>query len=146
MTASSDRITEISVASSPDYLPRLRKVIACIAASAGMDSQEIQDTKLALNEACANAIRHGSPEGENNIIQIRLRRIDRSVITEVTDEGSGFDPTQLPMRDPNRPGGLGIPLMRALSDSVEFSKNGHGMTVRMVKQARNGHKRRSSRV
>lgn len=146
MSAGSDPVTEIKVASSPNYLPHLRKIIACIAASAGMDTQEIQDAKLALNEACANAIRHGSPKGDDNFIHIRLSRHDRSVITEVTDEGSGFDPADVAVRDPARPGGLGIPLMKALSDRVEFEQNGKGMTVRLTKQARNGHKRRSRRV
>jgi serine/threonine-protein kinase RsbW len=136
MAVGQNKLTEISLPSSAEYLPHLRKIISCFAASVGMGSQEIQDAKLAFNEACSNAIRHGSPMGEENSINIRLLTNSQYIVTEVTDEGTGFDPLSLPPKDVSTPGGLGIPLMKALSDNVEFEKNGHGMTVRMVKKAK----------
>ena len=131
--------TELSITidSRPDHLSRLRTVIGCLAAKLGMTSEEIQDTKLAVTEACANAIRHGSPDGEDSTVQIKLVANPSGILAEVTDQGTGFDVESLVIPTPGqRPGGLGIPLMRTLSDRVEFLHNTRGMTVRLFKRAR----------
>ncbi len=55
------------------------------------------------------------------------------------DRGHGFDPADLPdhppVTDPDRlkfERGLGIPLIRALVDEVEFSPTADGTSVRLV--------------
>lgn len=107
-----------------------------------MSSQEAQDTKLAITEACANAIRHGSPAGANSGVTIRLVARAGGMVAEVTDSGDGFDVDLIPPPAPaERPGGLGIPLMKALADRVEFFRNAKGMTVRLVKMVRGGVRR-----
>lgn len=146
MAVGYNKITEISLPSSAEYLPHLRRIISCLAASVGMGSQEVQDAKLAFNEACSNAIRHGSPQGENNFINIRFITNSQWIMTEITDEGAGFDPSTLPPKDTSTPGGLGIPLMKALTDNVEFEKNGRGMTVRLTKRAKDKRSRRTRRA
>lgn len=129
-------VTEVKIASVANYLPRLRRIIACFAQSLGMTEQEEHDTKLAVTEAFANAIIHGSPDGASNSVMLRLYASDQTIVAEITDEGSGFNPGDLISRDKLEPGGLGIPLMHALTDDVEFERNGHGMTVRLRKNVR----------
>ena len=125
----------IRIDSRPDHLPRLRTIVGCLAADLGMTSQETHDTNLALTEACANAIRHGSPHGAESGVLIRIVSDHHAMIVEVTDEGGGFDVNQLSHHEPlEKPGGLGIPLMRALADEVQFLKAQKGMTVRLVKK------------
>ncbi|MDO8683322.1 MAG: ATP-binding protein [Armatimonadota bacterium] len=127
----------ISIDSRPEYLPRLRTVIGCLAENMGMSTQEMQDTKLAITEACANAIRHGSPDGEQNAVVIKLVTSSRGFVAEVTDQGAGFDAdTLVPNTILEKPGGLGIPLMRAMADRVEFLRNAKGMTVRLLKKVK----------
>ena len=101
-----------------------------------MSEQEQHDTKLAVTEAFSNAVRHGSPNGGANSITLRFYTSDGVMVTEITDEGSGFDPSALKPRDMYQPGGMGIPLMRTLTDDVEFERGGRGMTVRLRKHAR----------
>lgn len=129
-------MTEVRFNSCPDYLPRLRRILGCIAKSIGLSEQEEHDTKLALTEAVANAIRHGSPNGSDCKVSLRLYKDAHSVVAEVTDEGKGFDPGAIPPREQYQAGGMGIPLMQTLTDGVEFEKNGRGMTVRFRKEAR----------
>ena len=57
----------------------------------------------------------------------------------IEDRGTGFDPSQLPehppVTDPDRLNferGLGIPLIRALVDDVEFSSSPEGTAVKLV--------------
>lgn len=135
-------VTEVSIKSNPDYLSRLRRIIGCLADCAGMDAKEVHDAKLAVTEACANAIRHGSPQGLEDKVSIKISQMAGTVITEVTDHGSGFNPDEIRPRPIAQPGGLGIPLMKALTDEIEFLKNGKGMTVRLVKRARSPRRRR----
>jgi len=132
----SDTITEVSMPSNPNYLGRLRRIIGCLADCAGMDAKEVHDAKLALTEACANAIRHGSPRGEHDRVTVRFSSALGTVVAEVSDHGEGFDPAALTARHSSELGGLGIPLMEALTDEVEFLRNGGGMTVRLVKRAK----------
>jgi serine/threonine-protein kinase RsbW len=125
----------ITIDSRPEHLPRLRTVVGCLAADLGMSTQETQDTKLAITEACANAIRHGSADSSDGSVFIRLVAGRGGMMAEVTDHGSGFDVDSLTMPAPaERVGGLGIPLMRALADRVEFLRSATGMTVRLVKR------------
>ncbi|MDO8588725.1 MAG: ATP-binding protein [Armatimonadota bacterium] len=127
----------ISIDSRPEHLPRLRTVVGCLAADLGMSSEEAQDTKLAITEACANAIRHGSPDGAGSGVTIKLVAGRGGMLAEVTDHGDGFDVNAITVPAPaERAGGMGIPLMRALSDRVEFLRNAKGMTVRLVKKVK----------
>jgi serine/threonine-protein kinase RsbW len=135
-------ITEVSIPSNPDYLARLRRIIGCLADCAGMDSKEIHDAKLAITEACANAIRHGSPQGQQDKVTIKISAALGTVVTEVTDHGSGFEHKEAGHKSEVNTSGLGIPLMKALTDEVEFLQDVKGMTVRLVKRAKMPSRRR----
>lgn len=91
--------------------------------------------KLALEEAITNAFRHGNKCDPAKHILVKYRVTPESVEIEVSDEGEGFCPEEVP--DPTQPGfidrphGRGIMLMKAYLDEVEFG--GAGNCVRMVK-------------
>jgi len=136
MPDSPGAVTEVSIHSNPYYLDRIRRITGCLAGCVGMSVSEIDDAKLALSEACANAIRHGSPQGQSDRVIVRFSSAGGALIAEVADRGGGFDPDDLPGRSSAEPGGLGIPLMRALTDELEFLRNSKGMVVRLVKRAR----------
>jgi serine/threonine-protein kinase RsbW len=139
-------ITEVSIRSNADYLERIRRIIGCVADQVGLDHKESYDTKLAVTEACANAIRHGSPDPQSDRITIRLSSNSGTFVAEVTDRGVGFDAAALRVPDAPQPGGYGIPLMKALTDEVEFLQNSDGTTVRLVKRARRPLRPRSRRA
>ncbi|MDX1630412.1 MAG: ATP-binding protein [Thermoanaerobaculia bacterium] len=78
---------------------------------------------LAVREAIANAVKHGSREEEERI-RVEATVEDGEVIVRVRDKGPGFDPDELsdPLAPENllRPSGRGIFYMRKLMDDVEF--------------------------
>lgn len=92
--------------------------------------------RLALDEALNNAISHGNDRDPTKKVTIRYHIEAEEVRIAVTDEGPGFDPTDVP--DPTldefleRPHGRGIMLMRAYMTDVHFADGGR--TVTMVKQ------------
>ena len=137
---------ELEVPASNEYLAVARTVTATLAAVASsLPDSRIDDLRLAVTEACANAIdaERRKPPEQRVPIRLRLEVGDGRVSVEVHDEGGGFDPDALTTHPPpNRPErlaferGLGIPLMRALADDVEFRPDGHGTTVHLVITAR----------
>lgn len=133
---------DLDVPARNDYLSLVRSVMAAVAAAGSkLPDSRVEDLRLAVTEACANAIdaERRKPEGTRLPIHLHLELDAEWVIVEVHDEGGGFDPDEVPEHPPvTQPDrlrferGLGIPLMRALSDHVEFRAEGGGTTVRLV--------------
>ena len=105
---------------------------------AGWPSDEDYLLVTALREAVANAIRHGNRQDPKLLVRLEYAVHDSTVTICVEDEGSGFDPQDVP--DPTapenllRPNGRGIFYMRQFMNRVDFSTApGGGTTVVMVK-------------
>jgi serine/threonine-protein kinase RsbW len=107
--------------------------------------KDIFSIKLALEEALVNAIKHGNQMDRSKKVRIVYRvRPDRFEIA-ITDEGPGFDPSDVP--DPTafenleRPCGRGLMLMRHYMNEVEYTNGGNCVTMcKIFKNAANGKK------
>ncbi|MEO7715040.1 MAG: ATP-binding protein [Capsulimonas sp.] len=94
--------------------------------------------ELAIGEACANAVEHGSPQGEENFFVLRclIAVQTHQLIFEVLDEGTEFslkENTPEKMPDLTAEGGRGLFLIRSIMDNVALEASGDGLTVRMIK-------------
>ncbi len=134
---------EVPIPCEPRFLSVVRLTVAGAAARAGLGVAEIDDVKVAVSEACTNAIEHAFPPAEGKAcpaIRIRMTARDGELRLEVEDEGSGFDPKHLPRVDLEQrvpeEGGLGVYLMRQLMDEVKIeSAPGSGTKITMVKRS-----------
>lgn len=133
MSVGVDTITEVSLRSSADYLPRIRTIVACLADSVGMDQQETDDAASILTEACSNAMSSDSPRSADDRVVITLKASHDGITADVTDCGGK---SELPPETAGGSACLGITLMRILADSVQFIKHRTGLTVRMTKRAK----------
>ncbi len=92
--------------------------------------------RLAVEEALANAIKHGNRLDPEKTVTVRFSIEPEKVQLIVTDQGMGFDPAAVP--DPTTdehledPSGRGITLMHAYMDEVVY--NSRGNEVRMLKR------------
>lgn len=104
-----------------------------IAVRLGFNEEKVQDVKVAVGEACSNAIEHGvSRRGIDITYETSL---DFLKVT-VRDYGPGFEYKEgtLPA-DPLSERGRGLFLMKALTDEVVFhSKLGEGTMVALLKK------------
>ncbi|MDF1541591.1 MAG: anti-sigma factor antagonist [Anaerosomatales bacterium] len=92
------------------------------------------DIKVAVGEALANAVRHGSPTDGQAAIHIAVTAYPDRVVLQVTDSGSGFDGDHVCSDDLYAVGGRGVMFMRALMDQVCFApREGGGTEVTLVK-------------
>ena len=94
-----------------------------------MDRDRVEDFLTAVDEAVANAIRHGSPRRERDVVRVRCLPLPSGVRVEIQDQGKGFVVPRSPvMPGPEATGGRGLPLMCALADKVEVRSSGRVTT------------------
>jgi anti-sigma regulatory factor (Ser/Thr protein kinase) len=134
-------VIELGIPARAEHLALVRLVVTSLAESvAGLDTGRQDDLRLAVSEACANAVEAYGRQGRPGApITLRLAARPGTMEVEIHDEAGGFDPDGLvphpPVEAPERlhhERGLGVPLMRTLADEVEFRTEGGGTTVRLV--------------
>ena len=133
-------IIELEIPARAEFVALARLVVSAMAASdSNLGDERVDDLKLAVSEACTNAIEAHDAAGSAERVVVRCKAGSGALEVCVEDRGQGFDPAQLPdhppVTDPDRlkfERGLGIPLIKALVDEVEFSPTDRGTSVRLV--------------
>ncbi|WP_019123953.1 anti-sigma B factor RsbW [Brevibacillus massiliensis] len=133
---------ELTFPARTDYIGVARLMVSGVANRLGFSYEDIEDIKLAVAEACTNAVRHAYQE--EHIGQVLIQCLVRQDCLEiiVADQGSSFDlegmKAKLGPIDKHRDiadlteGGLGLYLIHSLMDKVEISEN-QGVVVAMTK-------------
>ena len=122
----------------PENLALTRLALSGVAANAGASREVIADLKLAVTEACTNVIQHayGDADGAGTIV-VRYTGEPGMVSIEVEDSGQGFEITT-PSPDTTEQNGagngMGLMIIRVLTDELEISDTGSGMRLRFVKR------------
>lgn len=128
------RITESVILADLDLIISLRDLAITAAVDAGLGAEAVNDVRVAATEALANAFQHGSPEPGKSKITLRCLSCPKALVVEVLDEGPGVTEEQVvSICKSQSKGGLGMRLMLAAMDDVEFSRNERGSRVRMLK-------------
>lgn len=131
---------ELEIPARPELLSLARLVITGAATIEPTFSDDrIEDLRIAVSEACTNAIEAHVSSGADDRITIRCDLAEDRIEVLVTDRGAGFDPDEvMAAPDAEHPdrltheSGLGIPLMRVLVDETEFRASPDGTVVRLV--------------
>lgn len=96
--------------------------------SKGMPADATFLVGLAFEELVTNCIKHGFDDDDEHLIEIVLSVSDQTLTILVIDDGRAFDASRAPRPDlsqelEDRPvGGLGIHLLRELSDSMSYER------------------------
>lgn len=125
------------VASDQSAPRRVRQFVRDLAQSYPFSQDDLERIETAVGEAVLNAVRHGSPLGPENQVTVHSSCNESGLIIDVSDEGKGFNPEEVPKPDPYQlqSSGYGIALMRGMMDEVTFSRNEKGgTTVRLFKR------------
>jgi len=122
----------MEISTNPDYVGIIRLATSGVANKVGFSVDEIEDIKVAVSEACTNAIRHS--EVNNFLIEFKL--LQNGLCIEIKDQGKGYDIDSIEAVDLSNPkeGGLGIYIIKTLMDEVEIdSRDGKGTIIKMTK-------------
>ena len=132
-----DLSLQLSVPSRPEYIAVVRLVVASLAtARRAFTDERIDDLKLAVSEACTNAIEANIEAGQDAPVVVSCWEAPERLAVCISDSGPGFDPSRLPSHPPvtdperlNFERGLGIPLIQSLVDDVRFESGPDGTSV-----------------
>jgi len=115
----------------------VRDALDSLAVANAIPNASTARLQIVLDELISNAIKHGAsemrPTGGEAKIEVAMLVEDSVFTLCLTDDGPGFDPTQLVYQtDTSRPriGGRGLDMVRALTDSMSYLRvNGKNQTI-----------------
>src|SRR5438132_1713353 len=108
-------------------LPPFRSRIREFLNQAGWSEKQTGEWTLVLDEALTNVIRHAYA-GKSGEIKVEVNDSESQTEFVIEDCGSPFDPTKMPQPKlpKETPGGLGVYLIRSLTDRFEYDTSFRG--------------------
>jgi serine/threonine-protein kinase RsbW len=130
-------VVALSIPAKAEYIALCRLALTGLAQVRRFEPETLADLKLALTEACSNSIRHAYDEGGAGSVDIRYELDGQRLAVEVADEGGGFEPdaSNGSIRALDE-GGLGIAIIRAVTDELAIESHERGSRLRFVKYLR----------
>jgi serine/threonine-protein kinase RsbW len=120
-------------------LAHVRQFVRDFATRAGADPLATSDLVQAVDESVTNSIVHGY-RGAPGSIEVEVDRDRTSLVVRLRDQAPPFDPTSVPPPDINAPlekqrlGGLGIVLVREMTDAISYRHTTSGNELTLTKQ------------
>ena len=132
------RVIEISLPMIPDMELTAGQTAAAVAEFMGLSAAKVEEVRLALIEACINAIEHSNSKDRSLHISISM---DDNLVILIQDFGDGFEADSMrdelrarASRDTLLKRGWGLKLMEEMMDEVDVQSGKKGTTIRMMKK------------
>ena len=122
-----------SLPSNSESMCRVQDDVAQLLEELEFSKRDCFSVRLALEEALANAVKHGNHRDESKQLEVRCQASSEHVEIEICDEGEGFTHKQVP--SPTDAEGLfnangrGLALMERFMDRIEFRSNGSSVLM-----------------
>jgi anti-sigma regulatory factor (Ser/Thr protein kinase) len=117
----------LTVRSDPQLLASIRGLVRGWVESWDFPNTAAQQVVLAIDEACANAIRHAYGGRKDGSVELTLHAESDFLEFQVSDQGvpcpaecAERRPLETPDSEDLQPGGLGVQLMYEVFDDVQF--------------------------
>jgi serine/threonine-protein kinase RsbW len=130
-------VVELRVPCKAEWVALVRLSVAAVASRLNFSIDEIEDIKIAVAEACTNAIQHAK---DCPFIEIKCEAIPGGLRIGVRDYGRGTRADAIRSREleDERVGGLGVFLIRSLMDDTHYDVHpDDGTHLVMVKKLSN---------
>ena len=128
----------VTIPADPTAIPIVTDGVVEVLEGKHWPEEDVRAVQLALQEALANAIRHGCGGDGSKHVQCSVSCEESGdVVMVVRDPGPGFDPSAIadPLDATNllKPSGRGIFLINELMDEVRFADGGREVQMRKKK-------------
>jgi serine/threonine-protein kinase RsbW len=102
----------------------------------GLGTDQIDEIKIALIEACINSFEHS--QSQDGRVGINFEISPDQLSIQISDEGQGFDLDKVRTevrnrRERNDKRGWGLQIMQELMDEVSIASGDSGTTITMIK-------------
>ena len=137
MSDQPDQDVDLSIPMVPDMELAATAVADSFGTFMGLDSDKVEEVKIALVEACINSFEHS--ESKERRIDVNFSIDDVGLVVSINDGGSGFDleEAKAKIAEKRNEGigdrGWGLTLIHELMDEVKIVTTDKGTLVRMVK-------------
>lgn len=132
---------QLEILSDPRLLQPVRGLVRGYLRALGYADDRVHEVVLAVDEACANAMRHSYEGRPDGVVKLTLRSNGAWTELELEDAGvpaPAEKTTRRALEPPTietaRPGGLGVQLMYEVFDEVNFrpgEERGNCVTMRL---------------
>jgi serine/threonine-protein kinase RsbW len=128
-------VVALTIPAKAEYIVLCRLALSGLARARSLEPAVVADLKLALTEACSNAVRHAYNEQRSGDVEVRYELKADRLSVEVVDEGIGFDPETAVAAAGGEleEGGLGISIIRAIVDELDINSTRSGSSLRFTK-------------
>lgn len=133
-----ESVVSLTFPARADYLLLARLALSGVVRHLRLEEEQLADLKLAVTEACGNAVRHAYEEGDGDgPVGVAFVVSDDRLVMIVEDQGEGIDgdvasaePAEAPLES-----GMGMTIIRTIVDELEVvpGADGRGTLVRMTK-------------
>jgi serine/threonine-protein kinase RsbW len=126
----------LEIESDPNNLITVEEFINYFAKDLKLDDDKLSALLLAVTEATTNAMLHGNSGDKTKLVKIKAKVIDGQLNVIVKDEGTGFQPEDVP--DPTDPenllkdSGRGLYLMRIYMDDLKYNITPEGTETILI--------------
>ena len=131
-------VTELRLPSRLGFEKVAMSAAASVAELMGFSPGRVDDLKTAVAEACINAIEHGNRFNELLVVVVSLSMLDDSLEVSIRDRGAGVKghvhapDIDCKVQGEETPRGMGMFLIQALVDEVEYVSEQTGGCVKLV--------------
>jgi serine/threonine-protein kinase RsbW len=130
-----ESVVRLTFPAKADYLLLARLALSGVVRHLRLEEEQVADLKLAVTEACGNAVRHAY-DGVEGPVGLAFVLSDDRLVMIVEDQGEGMadavvaEPAAAPLES-----GMGMSIIRTVVDEldVEPGADGRGTVVRMTK-------------
>ena len=123
---------KMEISANPEYVGIIRLTTSGIANKIGFSIDDIEDMKVAVSEACTNAIKHSL----DNKFSVEYTIFENGLTITIIDSGKGYDVDSIDVPNLEEPkeSGLGLFIIQSLMDEVEIKSNiNYGTVIKMTK-------------
>lgn len=142
MTSETPTSSSVVLQSVPGAVDGICKQIMDALTEAGFSQDDLFAVHLAIEEAFQNAVKHGNRMHGEKTVKVEYEVHSDRVQISITDEGPGFDPSDVP--DPRaehnlfKPDGRGVLLINAYMDEVHYNEDGNCISMTRLKKDKSG--------
>lgn len=127
---------ELEIPPRSAYVGVVRLALAALARTAGLDEAGVDDLKIAVSEACANAVLANEESAPEQPVAVTWTEEPGWFVIEVSDRGPRAGDSELDPEDSqdfSSRAVMSVALLRSLVDGCDFvGRSGGGTTTRLL--------------
>lgn len=134
-------VLQVALPAHARLLPKTRRAVAGYLEEIVPETEALHDVILALDEACANVVRHAFPGKSGGSFELRAEVGDDEVRVIVEDHGVGMHPSvieQDDLCDLEATSGRGLRIIRSIMTDVDVEPAGPEGGTRILMRKRLG--------